>query len=216
MIVVSLTNLYELGLINERSGDQLIQVFRIQAYRMAETPKRNILETVKQYGSRLSRFIRGQVKSDEDAEDILQDVWYQLTKVVDLDGIESMSGWLFQVAKNRITDAYRKKKEDSLSDLMSEDDDDDFRFRDILLADAETPEDQFFKDIFWEELMKALNELPENQRTVFVQNELEDRTLQEIADQTGENLKTIISRKRYAIQHLRKRLQRLYDELDNL
>ncbi|AKD56273.1 RNA polymerase sigma factor [Spirosoma radiotolerans] len=182
---------------------------------MADPPKRNIIETVKQYGSRLSRFIRGQVKSDEDAEDILQDVWYQLTKVVDLDGIESMSGWLFQVAKNRITDAYRKKKEDSLSELMSEDDD-DFRFRDILLADAETPEDQFFKDIFWEELMKALDELPENQRMVFVQNELEDLTLQEIADQTGDNLKTIISRKRYAIQHLRKRLQRLYDELDNL
>lgn len=184
---------------------------------MAETPKRTIIETVKQYGSRLSRFIRGQVKSEEDAEDILQDVWYQLTKVVDLEGIESMSGWLFQVAKNRITDTYRKKKEDTLSDLIGEgDDDDDFRFRDILLADAETPEDQFFKDIFWDELMKALNELPENQRTVFVQNELEDSTLQEIADQTGENLKTIISRKRYAVQHLRKRLQRLYDELDNL
>ena len=183
---------------------------------MAETPKRNIIETVKQYGNRLSRFIRGQVKSDEDAEDILQDVWYQLTKVVDLDGIESMSGWLFQVAKNRITDTYRRKKEDSLSDLMSDDEDDDFRFREILLADAETPEYQFFKDIFWEELMRALDELPENQRTVFVQNELEDRTLQEIADQTNENLKTIISRKRYAVQHLRKRLQNLYDELDKL
>lgn len=183
---------------------------------MAETPGRTILETVKQYGNRLSRFIRGQVKSDEDAEDILQDVWYQLARVVDLDGIESLSGWLFQVARNRITDTYRKRKDDSLSDLMGDEDNDDFRFREILLADAETPEDQFFKDIFWEELMKALNELPENQRIVFVQNELEDRTLQEIADETGENLKTIISRKRYAVQHLRKRLQRLYDELDNL
>ncbi|GAB3015726.1 RNA polymerase sigma factor [Spirosoma pulveris] len=183
---------------------------------MAETPRRTILETVKQYGNRLSRFIRGQVKSEEDAEDILQDVWYQLARVVDLDGIESISGWLFQVARNRITDTYRKKKDESLSDLMGDEDNDDFRFREILLADAETPEDQFFKDIFWEELMKALDELPENQRTVFVQNELEDRTLQEIADETGDNLKTIISRKRYAVQHLRKRLQRLYDELDNL
>lgn len=183
---------------------------------MAELPKRNIIETVKQYGNRLSRFIRGQVKSDEDAEDILQDVWFQLSKVVDLDGIESMSGWLFQVAKNRITDTYRKKKEDSLSDLMIEDEEGETRFRDILMADAETPEDQFFKDIFWEELMRALDELPENQRTVFVQNELDDLTLQEIADQTGENLKTIISRKRYAVQHLRRRLQNLYDELDKL
>ncbi|WP_460907216.1 RNA polymerase sigma factor [Spirosoma areae] len=183
---------------------------------MAEPPKRTIIETVRQYGSRLSRFIRGQVKSDEDAEDILQDVWYQLSKVVDLEGIESMSGWLFQVARNRITDTYRKKKEGALSDLMLENEEDGFSFREILLADAETPEDQFFKDIFWEELMKALDELPENQRTVFVQNELEDSTLQEIADQTGENLKTIISRKRYAVQHLRKRLKTLYDELDNL
>lgn len=183
---------------------------------MAEPPKRTIIETVKQYGSRLSRFIRGQVKTDEDAEDILQDVWYQLSKVVDLDGIESISGWLFQVARNRITDSYRKKKEDPLSELMIEDDEGDISFRDILLADAQTPEDQFFKDIFWEELMRALDELPENQRNVFVWNELEDRTLQEIADQTNENLKTIISRKRYAVQHLRKRLQTLYDELDNL
>ena len=183
---------------------------------MAEPPKRNIVETVKQYGNRLSRFIRGQVKTDEDAEDILQDVWFQLSKVVDLDGIESISGWLFQVARNRITDSYRKKKEDPLSDLMIEDDEGNINFRDILLADAQTPEDQFFKDIFWDELMRALDELPENQRTVFVQNELEDRTLQEIADQTGENLKTIISRKRYAVQHLRKRLKTLYDELDTL
>lgn len=76
---------------------------------MAEPPKRTIINTVKEYGNRLSRFIRGQVRSDEDAEDILQDVWYQLSRVVDLDGI-SISGWLFQVARNRITDTYRKRK----------------------------------------------------------------------------------------------------------
>ena len=183
---------------------------------MPDPPKRTIIDTVKEYGSRLSRFIRGRVNSDEDAEDILQDVWYQLSNVVDLDGIESISGWLYQVARNRITDGYRKKKEDSFSDLMLDDDENEFSFREILLADAETPEDQFFKDIFWEELMRALDEIPENQRAVFVQNELDDITLQEIADQTGENLKTIISRKRYAVQHLRKRLKTLYDELDNL
>ncbi|MBD2702147.1 sigma-70 family RNA polymerase sigma factor [Spirosoma sp. BT702] len=183
---------------------------------MSDAPKRTIGTTVKQYGNKLLRFIRGQVRSDEDAEDILQDVWYQLSKVVDLEEIGSMSGWLYQVARNRIVDTYRRKKEDSLSDLTGDEEDDNFRFRDILLSDAQTPEDQFFKDIFWEELMRALDELPENQRNVFVWNELEDRTLQEIADQTNENLKTIISRKRYAVQHLRKRLQALYDELDNL
>lgn len=183
---------------------------------MPEPPKRTVIETVKEYGSRLSRFIRGQVRSEEDAEDILQDVWYQLSKVIDLDGIESISGWLYQVARNRITDTYRRKKEDALSDLTLDDEDGEISFRDILLADAETVDDQFFKDLFWGELMQALDELPENQRSVFMQNELEDRTLQEIADQTGENLKTIISRKRYAVQHLRKRLKILYDELNNL
>jgi RNA polymerase sigma factor (sigma-70 family) len=183
---------------------------------MADPPKRSIGSTVKQYGNRLLRFIRGQVKSEEDAEDILQDVWYQLSKVVDLDGIESISGWLFQVARNRITDTYRRKKEEPISELTGDDDEDDLRLRDILLSDAQTPDDQFFKDLFWEELMRALDELPENQRSVFVQNELEDKTLQEIADQTQEPLKTIISRKRYAVQHLRKRLQSLYDELNNL
>ena len=183
---------------------------------MAEPAKRTIVDTVTQYGNRLLRFIRGRVNTDEDADDVLQDVWYQLSSVVDLDGIESISGWLYQVARNRITDGYRKKKEESFSDFAPDDDDDEFSVRDILLADAETPEDQFFKDIFWEELMRALDELPENQRTVFVQNELEDSTLQEIANQTGENLKTIISRKRYAVQHLRKRLQTLYNELNNL
>lgn len=183
---------------------------------MADPPKRTIISTVKQYGNRLSRFIRGQVRTDEDAEDILQDVWYQLSRVVDLDAIESISGWLFQVARNRITDSYRKKKEDPLTDWETTDEEGDVSFREILLSDPKTPEDQFFKEIFWEELMAALDELPENQRSVFIQNELDDKTLQEIADESGENLKTIISRKRYAIQHLRKRLQSLYDELNNL
>lgn len=183
---------------------------------MPEPPNRTIIETVKEYGNRLSRFIRGRVKTEEDAEDILQDVWYQLSNVVDLDGIESISGWLFQVARNRITDAYRKKKEDSFSDLTPDEEEDSFTIRNLLLTDSETPEDQFFRDMFWEELMRALDELPDKQRTVFVQNELEDVTLQEIANQTGENLKTIISRKRYAVQHLRKRLKSLYDELDTL
>jgi len=182
---------------------------------MADPPKRTILSTVSQYRGRLSRFIRGRVRSSEDADDILQDVWYQLSKVVDLDAIESISGWLYQVARNRITDLYRRRPEDSLSDLTLDTDEDRIPLGDILLAEAETPEDQFFKDLFWNELKAALDELPENQRTVFVQNELEGRTLQDIADQTGENLKTIISRKRYAVQHLRKRLQTLYDELDS-
>lgn len=179
---------------------------------MAETSTRTVLSTVKQYGGKLLGFIRGQVRNEEDAEDLLQEVWYQLSKVVNLDEIESISGWLFQVARNKITDSYRKKKEEPLA--MYEDD--DSRIRQVLMAEPQSPEDQFFRDLFWEELMQALEELPEKQRQVFIWNELEDQTLQEIADKTGENLKTIISRKRYAVQHLRKRLDTLYHELNQL
>ncbi|RYF64929.1 MAG: sigma-70 family RNA polymerase sigma factor [Cytophagaceae bacterium] len=182
----------------------------------AETPKRTVLNAVKQYGGRLFGFIRDRVRTEEDAEDILQDVWYQLSRVVDLDQISSLSGWLYEVARNRITDRYRRTREVTLTDAARDDEDgDDLSLDDLLLADSESADDPAFRDLIWDELMQALAELPDNQRTVFVQNELEEQTLQAIADLTGENLKTIISRKRYAVQYLRKRLQSLYDELSN-
>ncbi|WP_353483541.1 sigma-70 family RNA polymerase sigma factor [Haliscomenobacter sp.] len=177
--------------------------------------KNTILSTVRRYGSKLFRFIRGRVRSEEEAEDILQDVWVQLSRLSNLEEVESISAWLYQVARNRITDTYRKKSTESLDDLAFEDEDGNLDFKEILLSDSQSPEDAFFKEIFWDALMQALDELPENQRQVFVWNELEDLTLQEIADKTNENLKTIISRKRYAVQHLRQRLQALYDELNN-
>lgn len=177
--------------------------------------KNTILSTVRRYGSKLFRFIRGRVRSEEEAEDILQDVWVQLSRLSNLEEVESISAWLYQVARNRITDTYRKKNTESLEELAFEDEDGNLDFKEILLSDSQSPEDAFFKEIFWDALMQALDELPENQRQVFVWNELEDLTLQEIADKTNENLKTIISRKRYAVQHLRQRLQALYDELNN-
>jgi RNA polymerase sigma factor (sigma-70 family) len=177
--------------------------------------KNTILSTVRRYGSKLFRFIRGRVRSEEEAEDILQDVWVQLSRLSNLEEVESISAWLYQVARNRITDTYRKKNTESLDDLAFEGEDGNLDFKEILLSDSQSPEDAFFKEIFWDALMQALDELPENQRQVFVWNELEDLTLQEIADKTNENLKTIISRKRYAVQHLRQRLQALYDELNN-
>lgn len=181
----------------------------------SETPKRTVLDTVKQYGGRLFGFIRDRVRTEEDAEDILQDVWYQLSRVVDLEQIGSLSGWLYEVARNRITDRYRRTREVPLTDVARADDEEADLSLNDLLADPTIDEDPTFRDLIWDELMHALDELPENQRLVFIQNELEDKTLQAIADQTGENLKTIISRKRYAVQHLRRRLQRLYDELSN-
>lgn len=184
-----------------------------------ETPKRTILDTVKQYGGRLFGFIRDRVRTEEDAEDVLQDVWYQLSRVVDLDQISSLSGWLYEVARNRITDRYRRTREVTLSDAThageGDENDDDLSLGDLLMTDPDAADDPLFRDLIWDELMRALNELPDNQRTVFIQNELEDQTLQAIADQTGENLKTVISRKRYAVQHLRKRLQTLYNDLSN-
>ncbi len=152
--------------------------------------------------------------SNEDAEDILQDVWYQLSRIIDLDEIENMSAWLFQVARNRITDRYRKQKNSLLEDFVFEDEDGAWTLKDILTS-SDNPEDEFFRELFWNELLSALDELPETQRNAFVWNELEDMTLQEIADKTGDNLKTVISRKGYAVKYLRERLQSLYDELNN-
>ncbi|TDE16435.1 RNA polymerase sigma factor [Dyadobacter psychrotolerans] len=177
--------------------------------------KPNIIQTVKAYGSQLLGFIRQRVNSEEDAEDILQDVWYQLSSVPEIEAIEQVGSWLYRVAKNRIIDKYRKQKPDSLSDYSYEDEDGELNFKDILLADDGTPETVFMRELFWEQLTSALDELPENQRQVFVWNELEDQTFQEIADRTGENIKTLISRKRYAVQHLRQRLEITYKEFVN-
>lgn len=168
---------------------------------------------VERYGGALFGFIRGRVPTDADAEDVVQDVWVQLSSQPEIETIEQMSGWLYRVARNKITDRYRKKKTTALEDLEYEDEDGGLGFRNILLADDNDPDLGELKRIFWEELMSALDELPENQRSVFVQNELEEITLQEIADRSGQNLKTIISRKRYAVMKLRERLKDLYNEL---
>jgi RNA polymerase sigma factor (sigma-70 family) len=177
--------------------------------------KQNIIEVIKNYGSRLFGFIRNRVNTNEDAEDILQDVWYQLSSQAKFEDIESISGWLYRVARNRITDTYRKKKEALLEDHTTNGDDVEWQLPGFLLTDSTDPETEQLRKLFWEELIEALQDLPENQRNVFVWNELEDRTLQEIADQEKENIKTIISRKRYSVQHLRKRLENLYNDFLN-
>ena len=182
---------------------------------MPDNKTQSILQAVKVYGKRLFGFIRGKVNTDEDAEDILQDVWYQFTSTSATETIEQVSGWLFAVARNKITDRYRKQKPVLLDDFGYEDEEGEWQFRDILFSNDGDPGTEQIRKLFWKELFSALDELPENQRQVFVMNELEDRTLQQIADKMGENLKTIISRKRYAVQHLRKRLQYLYNEFLN-
>ena len=183
---------------------------------MAEEKKTTISDNFKTYGQRLFGFIRSKVNSNEDAEDLLQDVWYRFSQLTNLDELESVSGWLYQVARNRVTDFYRKKKNDSLEDYTYENEEGELNIKDILLADdTHHPELKQFKNIFWDELLKALDELPTNQREVFVLNELEEISLQEIANRNGENLKTIISRKGYAVKYLRTRLESIYNEFIN-
>ena len=182
---------------------------------MPTNESQNVISTVANYGKRLFSFIRGRVNTDEDAEDILQDVWFQLSNQPEAGTIEQISGWLYRVARNKITDKYRKQKDVLIDDLSYEDEDGEINFREILLAESFSPEEECLKKLFWDQLFLALEELPENQRYVFVQNELEDRTFQELADETGENIKTLISRKGYAVKHLRSRLQNLYQEFIN-
>jgi RNA polymerase sigma factor (sigma-70 family) len=177
--------------------------------------KNTVSQTISKLGKQLFSFIKNKVNIVEDTEDILQEVWYQFSNLSNIDELENASAWLYAVSRNKITDFYRKKKTDNLEDYTYENEEGDFLIKDALLIDdSNNPELAMFKELFWDELMKALDELPANQRQVFIENEIEDKTLQKIADETGENLKTIISRKGYAMKHLKKRLQHLYNELN--
>ncbi|MEL7120281.1 MAG: sigma-70 family RNA polymerase sigma factor [Bacteroidota bacterium] len=170
---------------------------------------------INEYGSRLSNFIRSRVSNPSDAEDILQEVWYQLSRVSASNPIEQVSAWLFRVARNKVTDNYRKKKPELIDDFGYENEEGESFFRELLITEDDDPETELFKQMFWEELFEALDELPQNQREVFVWNELEDETFQQISDRTGVKIKTLISRKRYAVKFLRTRLQEMYDDLLN-
>jgi len=181
---------------------------------MADQRRQNIIQAVRDYGKRLFYFIRGRVKTDEDAEDILQDVWYQFSNMLETEPIEQTSAWLFRVARNRIIDKYRKHQTSSLDkEIFDDEDEGGFNVKDVLLAEHSTPETELLRNLFWEQLFSALDELPDEQRQVFVWNELEDVPFTEITKRTGEKINTLISRKRYAVLHLRKRLQQLYKEI---
>lgn len=182
---------------------------------MSNAERENLISSaVSQYGGRLMSYIRPKVKSSQDAEDILQEVWYQFSNLSNISEIVNVGSWLYRVSANKITDSYRKKKSESLEDFVFEDEDGSFSIKEILLMDtSHSPELKMFQDEFWRTLFDALAELPEKQSYVFVENEINDRTLQDIADEQGENLKTIISRKQYAVKYLRKKMNQLYQEL---
>jgi len=183
-------------------------------YSTSEQKTNSISTTIQEFGEKLFGFVRKKVKTTEDAEDILQEVWFQLSNLSDIAELDNVSAWLYEVARNKITDKARKKKNLSLEDYGYESEEGEFDFKEILLLDdTNNPELAFFKEIFWKEFQQALDELPPNQKEVFILNEMEDMTLQEIADRQGEKLKTIISRKGYAVKHLRNKLSYLYKEL---
>jgi RNA polymerase sigma factor (sigma-70 family) len=181
---------------------------------MAPQQDQRISEVVKREQSRLRNFIRRRVSDPGDAEDILQDVFYELVEANRLlMPIEHVTGWLFRVARNRITDLFRKKKPMSFSDAAVADEDDELlQFEDLLPSPDAGPEALYLRSVLLDEFESALDELPQAQREAFIAHELEGRSFKEMAAATGVSVNTLLSRKRYAVLHLRERLQNVYDE----
>jgi len=181
---------------------------------MALERDQRISEVVKREQSRLRNFIRRRVPDPRDAEDILQEVFYELVEANRLlMPIEHVTGWLFRVARNRITDLFRKKTPESFSDTVIPDEDDELlQFEDLLPSPYAGPEALYARRMLLDELELAIDELPQEQREVFVAHELEGRSFKEMAAETGVSVNTLLSRKRYAVLHLRERLRSIYDE----
>src|SRR6266568_1755995 len=175
---------------------------------------RQISEIIAEERSRLRNFIRRPVPDPSDVEDIVQDVFYELVEANRLlMPIEHVTGWLFRVARNRITDLFRKKKPETFSDAAVEDEDGELlQLEDLLPSPDAGPEALYARNVLLDELELAVDELPQEQRKVFVAHELEGRSFKDIAAETGVSVNTLLSRKRYAVLHLRERLQSIYDE----
>ncbi len=185
---------------------------------IAETSS-GIDHLVRKERKRLFEFIRRRIRSEADAEDILQDVFTQLVASTDTDDpIEDLTSWLFTVAKNRIVDWYRRRKGVRLRETagQAKPDGSDTAGEDSLPDPEPGPDELTMGSIIREEIESALDELPEKQRSVFVMHEFEGKSFREIADETGEPLSTLLSRKRYAVLYLREKLKDLYDEIQTL
>jgi RNA polymerase sigma factor (sigma-70 family) len=176
---------------------------------------RQITEVVAQEGSRLRNFIRRRVSDPADAEDILQEVFYELVEANRLlMPIEHVTGWLFRVARNRITDLFRKKKPVTFSEaaIESEEQGVTLRLEDLLPSPDVGPDAVYARNVLLAELEDALDELPAEQRDVFVAHELDGRSFKQLSAESGVSVNTLLSRKRYAVLHLRERLQDVRDD----
>jgi RNA polymerase sigma factor (sigma-70 family) len=185
--------------------------------RMTRDEDQRVSDVFEKEHARLRNFIRRRVLDPSDAEDILQDVFYALVEANHLlVPIEHVTGWLFRVARNRITDLFRKKTPEPFSDIAVRGDGDErLRLEDLLPSPGAGPEALYARRVLLEELEMAIDELPDEQREVFVAHELEGRSFKEMAAETGVSVNTLLSRKRYAVLHLRERLQDIYDEFMN-
>ena len=167
---------------------------------------------------RLLGFIRHRVSTLEEAEDILQDVFYQFVAGYEtIESLDRVTSWLFSVARNKIIDRYRRDsvrpKRSDFAMTTGMDDGTPLTLQDILPDLGNTPEDVYLREAIWEAILEALDELPVEQREIFIQNEIEEKSFREIAEKTNVSINTLLSRKRYAILALRKKLQRLYDDI---
>ncbi|MDL2223688.1 RNA polymerase sigma factor [Bacteroidales bacterium OttesenSCG-928-M06] len=184
---------------------------------MSPQPQHSDIEKLfVEYQPRLRSFIQKRVSNKEDAEDILQDVFYQLTRALDntLNPIEEIAAWLYRVARNTIINKYKKKEEEELPILTYEEDESVLDvFSEILFGEeSSTPETEYMYSLVWEELTTSLAELPPEQREIFELTELEGLPIKEIAEASGVPANTLLSRKHYAVKYLRKRLENLYIE----
>jgi RNA polymerase sigma factor (sigma-70 family) len=184
-------------------------------HEMAFDQEHRINEAIQQERPRLRNFIRRRVADEGDAEDILQDVFYELIQAYRMmKPIEQVGAWLYRVARNRIIDVFRRARpQQSLADaVINEDGGSDLTLEDLLPSPDEGPEAAFAHAVLVDELAAAIEELPPDQRLVFVAHEVEGRSFKELAAETGVSVNTLLSRKRYAVMHLRKRLQSIHDE----
>jgi RNA polymerase sigma factor (sigma-70 family) len=171
-------------------------------------------EIIAEQRSRLRNFIRRRVPDPSDAEDIVQEVFYELVEANRLlMPIEHVTGWLYRVARNRIIDLFRKKKPERFSDTVIENEDGDvLQVEDLLPSPDAGPEAIYFREVLIDELEFAIDALPDEQREVFIAHELDGRSFKELSAETGISMSTLLSRKRYAVLHLRERLQNIYNE----
>jgi RNA polymerase sigma factor (sigma-70 family) len=185
----------------------------IKSFKMSPKESEKIGEVYKDERKRLLGYINHKISNRVEAEDILQDVFYQLTiGFRDIRRIENLTTWLYRVADNRITDLFRKKRPVSISyyENAKKDEDGPLSLQEILPSLGSRPEDEEIKEMIWDAIEETLSELPDEQRSVFIANEFEDMSFKEISEKTGTGINTLISRKRYAVLALRERLNELY------